>query len=204
MSQYVSIIKQRFGNLTVISLHHTKTYNCGQSVEFYLCKCDCGNETIVSKKNLTSGHTNSCGCLKHIDYNYSHKMKNTRIYKIWCGIKVRCYNQNCKNYQNYGGRGITVCQEWKDNFKSFYDWAIANGYTDTLSIDRIDVNGNYEPKNCRWVNRTIQARNTTRNRLITYNGETRCLSEWAEIYKINYKSLFKKLKRGLAFTEAIK
>ena len=136
MSKYESIINQRFGKLTVLSLHHKKTYKCGQSVEFYLCSCDCGNTIIVSKKNLTSKHTRSCGCLKHIAYNYSHKMKETRLYKIWSGIKVRCYNKNSKNFQNYGNKGIKMCQEWKDNFMCFYDWAVTNGYNDTLSIDR--------------------------------------------------------------------
>ena len=105
MAKYVNIINQKFGKLIVLSLHHTKTYKSGQKVEYYLCKCDCNKEIIVSKPNLLSGHTKSCGCLKHKPYNYTHQLTNTRIYKIWCDIKVRCYNKNNKNYINYGKEG---------------------------------------------------------------------------------------------------
>lgn len=202
MSNFRNIIAQKFGKLTVKELHHAKTFKCGQKVEFYLCQCDCGNETIVSKKNLTTLHVKSCGCLKHIAYNYSHKLTNTRIHDIWTGIKNRCFDEASRSYKNYGKRGITVCNEWL-TFENFYNWAKQNGYNDTLTIDRIDVNGNYEPSNCRWTTYKVQARNTRKNKYITYKGETHCISEWAEIYNINYIKLYKRLKRGWSFEKSI-
>ena len=117
------------------------------------------------------------------------KEKHRRIYKLWSHIKDRCYCKTNKDYKNYGARGIIVCDEWKNNFVEFFKWAIANNYDDTLTIDRIDFNGNYEPSNCRWVTPKEQARNRRNNKLITYNNETHCISEWAEITGIPRKCL---------------
>ncbi len=114
------------------------------------------------------------GCLT------THGCAGTRLYEIWCGMKKRCYNSKDKRYKNYGGRGITVCNEWRSSFESFYEWATANGYSDSLTIDRVDVNGNYCPENCRFVTALEQARNTTRNHFVTAFGETKTISEWAE------------------------
>lgn len=100
-------------------------------------------------------------------------------------MKDRCYNKKCKDYQMWGGRGITICDEWLRDVKSFYDWAMTHGYKDNLTIDRIDNNKGYSPDNCRWVDRKTQARNTRRNRVITINGETKCLVEWCEVFNIN-------------------
>lgn len=115
--------------------------------------------------------------------------KDKRIYKLWSHLKDRCYCKNNKDYKHYGNRGITICESWKHNFINFYSWALSNGYSDNLSIDRIDVNGNYEPDNCRWVTAKQQARNRRNNKFITYNGETHCISEWAEIIGIERKCL---------------
>lgn len=113
----------------------------------------------------------------------------TRLYRIWQKMKARCYNPNHNFYERYGGRGISICEEWLHDFKAFKAWALRSGYSDELSIDRIDVNGNYTPFNCRWVNAKVQANNTSRNHFITYNGETKTLSEWAESLGINKNTL---------------
>ena len=104
-------------------------------------------------------------------------MSRTRLYRIWKNMRNRCSNENIPNYERYGGRGITVCEEWQ-RFEPFYEWAMANGYGDDLSIDRIDNDGNYEPSNCQWANRTEQARNRRSNEFITYNGTTKHISDW--------------------------
>ena len=115
----------------------------------------------------------------------THGLSNTRIYSIWCDMKRRCYNPKNKRYYCYGGKGINVCDEWKANFMSFYEWSMANGYADNLTIDRINVDGNYEPDNCRWATMKVQQRNTTRSHFVTANGETKTIAEWAEITGIS-------------------
>lgn len=179
---------QKFGRLTVIK----RADNNKNGSTRWLCKCDCGNEKIVEGGHLRSNKIKSCGCLLTdilIKRNYTHGMTNTRLFHIWQGIKIRCYNKNFEHYKYYGGRGITMYAEWENDFMSFYDWAMENGYKENLTIDRIDVNGNYCPKNCRWVTQKEQNRNTRKNRLITFNGETHCIGEWAEITGINKSTL---------------
>ena len=182
MGKFIDLTGQKFGRLTVIKY-------VGKSK--WLCKCECGNEKIVSTTHLKND-TKSCGCLRAENTkkrNTKHGFRYSRLYIIWKDIKRRCYNKNSKSYYLYGERGIIVCQEWLDDFMNFYDWAMPNGYKDNLTIDRIDVNGNYEPSNCRWVDRKIQANNKRNNCNITYNNETHTLSEWAEILNINYDKL---------------
>ena len=123
----------------------------------------------------------------------THGLRRTRLYGIWNGILQRCFNPNRQKYKNYGGRGITVCDEWRNSFKAFYDWAMANGYRDDLTIDRIDVNGNYEPSNCRWVDAKLQAYNKTTSKYITYKGETKTLAEWAKEKNIKTPTLHLRL-----------
>lgn len=166
--------------------------------EIWECKCDCGNTTFVKKTFVTSGHTKSCGCLKGIAYNTRHGMCETRIYNTHQKMKQRCYKEYDKEYHNYGGRGIRVCDEWlgKNGFINFYNWAIENGYKDDLTLDRIDVNGNYESDNCRWVDMTTQANNKRNNKLITYDGKTMTLSEWARCLNMPYARLFQRIKHG--------
>lgn len=180
------ITGQKFGRLTAVSHSGKNKHNHS----LWLCKCDCGNTKIVELSSLTKNRTRSCGCLDkeaHIlrPNRKTHGMCGTRIHRIWKVMKNRCLNPNTPDYKRwYGGRGVTVCEEWKNSFQAFYEWAMANGYNDTLSIDRIDENGNYEPSNCRWADATTQARNTRQVVPITYKGETHCLAEWAEILNI--------------------
>lgn len=153
----IDITGQRFGHWTAISFVETR----GKRREYWKFRCDCGKEKTVLKYNVTSGKSTNCGCMQYISRkgNIKHGKRHTRLYNIYCGMKERCYNQKSSNYSYYGGRGITICNEWNDDFMSFYNWAMVNGYDDGLSIDRIDVNGNYEPSNCRWVTMKEQSNN---------------------------------------------
>lgn len=189
---------QKFGRLTVLKLHHIRTVksinNKTRNIRYYLCKCDCGNKHIVSQVNLKNGNTKSCGCLNldnlHSGKNrQTHNLSKNRIYKIYMGMKKRCCNSKSKNYISYGGRGIIICDEWLNDFMSFYNWAMTNGYQDNLTIDRINVNGNYSPENCRWATMQEQANNKRTNHKITYNNETHNISEWSSILGIKRQTL---------------
>ena len=123
-------------------------------------------------------------------------MRYTKLYNRWCAMKSRCNNPNDKEYSRYGGRGIRICKEWQESFENFYKWSIENGYKENLSIDRIDNNKNYYPGNCRWTTRTVQNRNYSRNQVITYNGKTQCVTDWANEIGINPKTLYKRIAYG--------
>ena len=135
--------------------------------------------------------------------NYKDGRKNSRIYRIYYDMKSRCYNSNVPHYKNYGGRGIVICDEWLKDFEEFHNWAMSHGYRDNLTIDRIDVNGNYEPNNCRWVSIKEQANNTRANHLVTIDGITKNLTQWSEFYNINVKTVRDRLKRGWNVMEAL-
>ena len=132
-----------------------------------------------------------------------HHLSNTRIYRIWKNMKSRCYCENRSNYKFYGGRGIAICNEWKNDFMKFYQWAIENGYKDGLTIDRIDNNGNYTPENCKWENQKEQFRNRRTSKMIFYNGKNKCLSYWGEIYGIKTHTLLARINRGWSFEKSI-
>ncbi len=132
-----------------------------------------------------------------------HGKRHTKLYYVWRGIKTRCYNKHSKKYDVYGWRGIAVCDEWRNDFMNFYDWAINNGYKDGLTIDRIDVDGNYEPSNCRWATQKQQQRNRRNNRKVTINGETHCLTEWCEILGINNKTVYSRISRNWSIERAL-
>lgn len=148
----------------------------------------CGNPVI------------SCGCrIKEVQlsgFNTKHNKTNTSIYNRWLGMKGRCNNPNNKKYKNYGGRGIKICDDWNNNengFKNFYEWAIRNNYKNNLTLDRIDVNGDYEPKNCRWVDMIVQENNRTNNRIVNYEGKEYTLFELSQISKVCYKTLHQRI-----------
>lgn len=185
---------QRFGKLVVLKRAEDYVLSSGRKLVQWLCLCDCGKEILVIGENLKKGNTTSCGCYKKDlmkQKQTKHGLSNTRISYIYSGMKDRCFNKNDKRYDNYGGRGITICNEWlgEDGFINFYNWAINNGYSENLTIDRIDTNGNYEPSNCRWETLEIQENNRTNNHMLTYNGETMTMAMWAKKMNMNYKTL---------------
>ncbi len=167
------------------------------------CKCLCGNEKIVKKYEFNSEKVKSCGCLIG-EFNRKTKTGNKyylmkpnvmnhrpyakRIRSIWKDMRGRCKNKVFKGYSSYGGRGIEVCKEWDESFENFYSWATSNGYADDLSIDRINVNGNYEPSNCRWATNEQQSRNTRVNNNITINGVTHCITDWSRITGVSART----------------
>lgn len=178
MSKPLELTGEKFGKLTAIKIHHKNNKGCN----IWECRCDCGAIVYVQATKLRNGNTQSCGCLQKERTSVSsskHGCSNSRIYHIWANMKSRCYNPNNKKYKNYGDRGIIVCDEWLKSFESFYNWAVNNGYQENLTIDRIDVDGNYEPSNCRWANMTAQANNRTNNHLLSCQGENKTLSEWS-------------------------
>lgn len=157
MNRYKDLKGMKFGRLLVIS----RAQNCGHNTTWN-CICDCGNKTKTTSYNLIKGRARSCGCLALENIkkvNTKHGYRHTRLYNIWCGMKKRCYSTKYEHYDRYGGRGIKVCEEWKNDFVNFKNWALKNGYNDELEIDRVNNNGNYEPNNCKWKSRTMQVRN---------------------------------------------
>lgn len=170
-----------------------------------LCKCRCGTEKEVHKKHLLSGNSTSCGCLRNQKSSermkannpciVKHNMHKTRLYGIWSNIKDRCYNSNNCKYQYYGGKGIKMCDEWQE-FIPFKEWALSNGYKEGLTIDRIDCDENYEPTNCRWITIQEQQYNKRSNHLLTYNGKTQTLTEWADERGIKRNTLDARINRS--------
>lgn len=188
------LTNQRFGKLVVIS----RVENTSNGKAKWLCRCDCGNNTIACGVNLKNGHTKSCGCYSR-KHGYARK---ERLYNIWVGMRQRCRDKNADNWKHYGGRGISVCKEW-DEYPTFRLWALSNGYDETKSIDRIDVDGNYCPENCRWADSTQQNNNARSNRLFTHNGETLTMAQWARKVNMPYKLLKQRIRQGMEFERAL-
>ena len=199
MGKYIDITGQRFGRLTVLEYAEYKNEQA-----YWRCLCECGRVVTVAGSSMRNGHSKSCGCARvHKGINLKHGLRNTRLYNIWVHIKQRCLNSKNPDYKHYGGRGISVCDEWRDDFTAFYDWAMANGYSDDLTIDRIDVNHNYEPHNCRWVTMKEQGNNTRANKPLTYKGETHNLNELATITGLSSSTINQRLKRGWSVERAL-
>jgi hypothetical protein len=188
MREYYNIKGNRYGKLVVVE--RLPTDGKGKSI-LWLCKCDCGNETYVRANMLRIGHTQSCGCLakeRLLESVKTHGMSKTRVYNIWCQMRYRCSVKTRPDYKYYGGRGIAVCEEWLE-FEAFYKWAKENGYSDDLSIDRIDNSKGYSPENCRWATVEEQRNNMRSNRRFLVFGEILTLTQIAKKYRVNINTL---------------
>lgn len=194
----VTLINKVFGRLTVIEKTDKRT-SSGHTI--YRCKCLCGNEKITSSYLLKSGKVKSCGCLrKDVPNRFSHLMSYSREFKIWSEMKKRCYNKNHKSYDYYGGRGILVCKQW-ESFEVFFN--DMGSCPKRFTLDRIDCNKNYEPSNCRWASRKEQSRNKRNNRLITFQGKTMCIAEWAEQIGLKRDTLKRRIYLGWSIERAL-
>lgn len=191
------IIGSKYGRWTIL-----KEVPKINGERYILCRCSCGREKVVNLKNVIYGKSLSCGCLnseivsEKNRKNKKHGLYGSRIYRIWRQMKARCYNSESNVYKYYGGRGISVCDEWLNSVQSFYQWAINNGYKDNLTIDRIDSNKDYFPENCRWATIEEQQRNKRNNIKIIYDGKERTISEISKITGDSYNKIFKRIKRG--------
>lgn len=182
MSATIDLTGMKFGKLTVIKRAENYISPCGSKSAQWLCKCECGNEKVIKASALRKGATKSCGCIWYEQVacgNKTHGMSESRLYECWRDMLNRCYLKTRYDYERYGGRGIKVCDEWKEHFEPFMKWAMENGYKENLTIDRIDTNGNYCPENCRWVDRKEQAVNRRTTVFVEYNGERHSLKDWA-------------------------
>lgn len=211
MGAFIDLTGMRFGRLIVIRRVENKV-SPTKSRPQWLCKCDCGNEVVVTGDNLRIGQTKSCGCYQKDRMRQTittHGETNTRLYAVWTSMKGRCNNPHNPYYHRYGERGIKLCDEWNSDFSAFKDWAYKNSYKEDAkrgecTIDRIDNNKGYSPENCRWVNQKTQMNNVSYNHYETYNNETHTIAEWADILQIPYEKLECRISRGMAFERAIK
>lgn len=198
------IAGRRYGRLTAIERIDIRKHHA-----IWRCLCDCGNIVDVDIALLTAGRTRSCGCLRKafaVELGHvakTHGASTTRLYNIWARMKQRCYNENDRDhYKNYGARGIRICDAWRNSFESFRDWALANGYNDTLTIDRIDNDGNYEPTNCRWTD-SVGQREHVRRRVSKFTNERTDYKAIAEATGINKATLLNRIRRGMSLVDAI-
>lgn len=172
----------------------------------YKCRCDCGTERVLRRTSLTSGNSKSCGCLSRDvakERGTTHGDSKSRLYRIWAGIIQRCCNDRERyEWEKYGGRGITVCEGWH-KYEAFRDWALSSGYSEDLTIDRINVNGDYCPDNCRWATVYEQNNNKRTSKYISFNGETGTIREFADRYGLAYSCLYTRLKLGWSIEDAL-
>lgn len=195
-------IGDKFGRWTIIDFDDNK--------KKVICKCDCGKIKSVWKNNLTTGKTLSCGCLiseTTAKRNYKHGGTKTRLYNVWSNMKGRCYDPHDTRYQNYGARGITVCDEWM-NFANFREWAMMTGYKNDAkygecTLERINVNGNYYPDNCRWATIKEQNFNRSSNKILEYKGKKQTLTEWEHEIGCNSYVIGNRLRKGWTVEEAL-
>ena len=188
----IDVTGQKFGKLTAIECIGQDKNRKTQ----WLCLCECGNTVICALNNLRKGNTQSCGCLRSEKIKstcITHGKRQTRLYNIWSLMKNRCKD---KTNKNYGGRGITVCEEWKNNFEAFEQWALKNGYSDSLSIDRINNNKGYSPKNCRWTTVKTQARNRRTNHFVNYNNKSYLITDLAQKLKCSRQTIARRYESG--------
>ena len=197
MGKRIDLTGRVFGRLTVIEYAGRNS----DGVRMWLCRCACGNEATVRGSCLTSGHTKSCGCGKlgplnpnEKHWNETHGKTGTRLYFVWKNMRNRCRCKSSSSYRFYGKRGISVCEEWED-FSNFSSWAMSSGYSDGLTIERIDVNGNYCPENCCWIPRELQSKNTRSVHVIEFNGVSLVQADWARRIGIHPATLCERIKK---------
>ena len=207
MATLKDLTGKKYGRWTVL---RRVPYNDKANKVQWLCRCDCGEERIINSGSLLSGNSKSCGCLKReatSERIKTHGRSNERVYHIWQGIKKRCTDQNCCVFHHYGGRGISVCEEWT-RFEPFFKWATENGYDDGLTIDRIDVNGDYSPGNCRWATQKEQKNNKRNNHYLVFKGERKSMARWCDELNLPYSTIRRRINAGWsaerAFTEPIR
>lgn len=215
MPNFIDLTGQRFGRLTVIKRapdHFTKS---GTRITMWNCICDCGKEKDVTANALRKGVTRSCGCYSNEVKSKLLSERNTvnaklygvsheRLFPVWSAIRRRCYSTNDDFYSIYGGRGIVMCEEWKNNYPAFRNWALSSGWKEGLSIDRIDNNGPYCPENCRWATAKEQANNRRSNRRFSAFGETLNIQQWSERLGIPYNRLrYRLVQRGMSVQGAM-
>jgi len=202
---HFDMLGKRFGHLTITGLSDkNKTYPLRRN---WMLLCDCGNETFSTTNMLTRGYKTTCGkCVFHsraLSSNATHRQSKTKLYRVWYGMLERCENSKNPNYKNYGARGISVCEEWRNSYQAFYYWAMQSGYKEGLSIDRIDNNGCYAPINCRWCSKKEQAQNRRSNVFITYKGDSKTVSQWESILGLGRDLIRSRLSRGWSVNDAL-
>lgn len=204
--KYTELSGKRFGKLLVLCrINRTED---GDNAPIWECKCDCGNMTKVKSGNLMNGKTNSCGCIRR--KNTSELGRSRRVYSetekrlrsIWTDMLRRCEKPSNKDFHNYGARGIVVCNEWH-SFDTFKEWSFENGYASSLSIDRVDVNGDYSPSNCKWATVTEQANNKRNTQFVNYNGEKISVANLSREKGVSYPTLLSRIKAGWDIETAV-
>ena len=190
MGNFIDLTGQHFGKLTVLN---RATSNSKSGNVMWVCRCDCENVVTVIGSHLLNHHTTSCGCNRIGKASNGHSRE--RLYRIWYRMRRRCLVQSDEHFKWYGGRGISICSEW-DDYEVFRTWAMNNGYSDNLTIDRKEVNGNYCPDNCRWADIKTQANNRSSNRFLELNGKTYTVTQMAEAFGITPDTIFNRLKLG--------
>ena len=216
MTERIDLTGKVFGRLKVIGFHHTEIKYYGEKKNkcykhYWLCECTCNNRVIKEGGSLRKGNCGSCGCLMRevaSKNKKKHGEADTRLYKVWQGMRRRCYDKKCANFKNYGKRGIRVCEEWS-NYIPFRDFMLSLGYDESLphgvqTLERIDVNGNYEPSNCRLATKQEQNLNKRNNHFVTYKGVTKTITELANKYKLDAEVLMNRINNyGYTIEEAI-
>ena len=196
----IDLVGKRFGKIVVLEYLGRKHH-----ASYWKCQCDCGNIVKCYYGNLVKGTTTSCGCLRSY---YAQRTRNchgestSRLYDEWARMRNRCYNKNSRDYQRYGGRGIKICEEWS-TYWPFREWAVSNGYEDDLSLDRIEVNGDYSPQNCRWITMKEQASNKRNNVFIEYRGERKNIAQWARELGLLKETINWRVKAGWSPEECL-
>ncbi|MGE7840630.1 hypothetical protein ACQKNX_07555 [Lysinibacillus sp. NPDC093712] len=189
MSNRIDLTGNKYNMLTVIDFSH----KVGRK-SYWNCLCECGKSTTVRSDCLKDSNTKSCGCLNLKPTVTRHNESRTKLYGVWSQMKTRCLKEYHTEYSNYGGRGISVCKEWLD-YENFRDWANSNGYNKGLTIDRINVNGNYEPNNCRWISNELQQLNKRTNVILNYEDKSMTIKEWSNHFNLNYMKLYNALRK---------